>query len=80
MLSFYSVEGEYGPGHNSFYINENGDLMIAYHGETAIDQHLRCDGIRRVHFRKDGVPDFGMSAAEEFAEALSEIRTKLIIK
>lgn len=80
VLSFYSVEGEYGPGHNSFYINENGDLMIAYHGETAIDQHLRCDGIRRVHFRKGGVPDFGMSAAEEFSETLSEISTKLIIK
>ena len=80
VLSFYSVEGEYGPGHNSFYMNENGDLMIAYHGETAIDQHLRCDGIRRIHFRKDGEPDFGMSSEEEFSEALSEIRTKLIIK
>lgn len=80
VLSFYSVEGEYGPGHNSFYVNENGDLMIAYHGETAIDLHLRCDGIRRVHFRKGGVPDFGMSAEEDFSEALREITTKLIIK
>ena len=65
VLSFYSVEGEYGPGHNSFFEDEDGDLMIAYHGETGLDQNLRCDGIRRVHFRRDGFPEFGMSAGED---------------
>lgn len=28
VLSFYSVEGEYGPGHNSFFEDEDGDLMM----------------------------------------------------
>ena len=65
VLTFYSVEGEYGPGHNSFFINEEGELMIAYHAETELTGTLRCDGIRRVHFRKDGTPYFGMSAAED---------------
>ena len=55
IMSFYSVD-EFGPGHNSFFTDENGNLMIAYHAETAIDEHLRCDMIRRVFFKEDGTP------------------------
>lgn len=80
VLTFYSVEGEYGPGHNSFYRNEEGDLMIAYHGETALEEHLRCDGIRRVHFRVDGTPDFGLSAEEDLKEAMSEVSIAVTVK
>ena len=68
VLTFYSVRGEYGPGHNSFFANEEGELMIAYHAETGLDEMLRCDGIRRVHFRKDGEPYFQMSAEEDLGE------------
>ena len=68
VLTFYSVKDEYGPGHNSFFENEEGELMIAYHGETDITGSLRCDGIRRVHFRKDGTPYFQMSQAEDICE------------
>ena len=57
ILSFYSVD-EFGPGHNSFFTDENGDLMIAYHGETGIHEHLRCDMIRKVCFKEDGTPYF----------------------
>ena len=80
VLSFYSVEGEYGPGHNSFFEDEDGDLMIAYHGETGLDQSLRCDGIRRVHFRRDGFPELGMSAGEDFNQKLREVKMKVVIK
>ncbi len=69
VLTFYSVPGEYGPGHNAFFTNGDGELMISYHGETAIDERLRCDGIRRVHFRKDGTPYFQMSADEDVGDA-----------
>ena len=65
VLTFYSVDGEYGPGHNSFFVNEENELMIAYHAETGLEESLRCDGIRRVHFRKDGTPYFGMSSRED---------------
>ncbi len=64
VLTFRSVEGEYGPGHNSFF-EYGGDLMIAYHAETGLKETLRCDGIRRVHFRMDGTPCFGMSPSED---------------
>lgn len=74
VLTFHSVPGEYGPGHNSFYLNEAGEWMIAYHGETDIAGHLRCDGIRRVHFRQDGTPYFQMSAEEDLPEAARKVR------
>ena len=68
VLTFYSVKGEYGPGHNSFFVNEEGELMIAYHAETGLRETLRCDGIRRVHFHGDGEPYFEMSAEEDVGE------------
>lgn len=80
VLSFYSVEGEYGPGHNSFFYNEEGELMISYHAETSADSVLRCDGIRRVHFRKDGSPVFGMSYVEDVNEKICDVKMKVIIK
>jgi hypothetical protein len=30
---------------------------------------LRCDGIRRVHFRPDGTPYFGLAASEDLVQA-----------
>lgn len=80
VLNFYSVEGEYGPGHNAFFYNEEGELMISYHAETSPDSTLRCDGIRRVHFRKDGSPVFGMSFQEDFDERIGKVKTKVIVK
>jgi hypothetical protein len=50
--------------------------MIAYHGETDINSHLRCDGIRRVHFRKDNTPYFKMSQDEDLTDTDVIIRLK----
>ena len=80
VLTFYSVDGEYGPGHNSFFVEENGDLMIAYHGETDIKEHLRCDGIRRVHFRADGTPYFGMAVYEDLKEEFKNVKCNIVVK
>lgn len=80
VLTFYSVDGEYGPGHNSFFLDDNGDLMIAYHGETDIKENLRCDGIRRVHFRKDGAPYFGMAVFEDVNEQFRRIQSTIIVE
>ncbi|MCR4636409.1 MAG: family 43 glycosylhydrolase [Butyrivibrio sp.] len=57
ILTFYNVD-EFGPGHNSFFEDDNGNLMIAYHAERNIKEHLRCDMIRRVCFKTDGTPYF----------------------
>lgn len=42
----------------SFFKDDNGNLMIAYHAERNIKEHLRCDMIRRVCFKADGTPYF----------------------
>ena len=77
VLTFRSVEGEFGPGHNSFFVNDEGELMIAYHAETGFQEMLRCDGIRRVHFRANGEPYFQMSAGEDLRE--TEIRATVVV-
>lgn len=79
VLSFYSVKGEYGPGHNSFYTDEDGNLMITYHGETSLESDLRCDGIRRVHFDIQGEPVFDMSPERDLNPALTEVKLRVVV-
>lgn len=79
VLSFYSVKGEYGPGHNSFFTDEDGNLMIAYHGETSLESSLRCDGIRRVHFNIQGEPVFDLSAERDLNPALEEVSLQVMV-
>lgn len=79
VLSHYSVKGEFGPGHNSFFEDESGNLMIAYHGEESIDSHIRCVGIRRVHFNILNEPVFDMSAEEDLNPALVNVETEIRI-
>lgn len=76
-LSFYSVEGEYGPGHHSFYVDEDGELMIAYHAEDALDHTIRCDGIRRVHFDAEGRPRLDLSADDSLNPKLCRVKVKV---
>lgn len=80
VLSFYSVEGEYGPGHNSFFVDKDGSLRIAYHGETAIDGNLRCSGIRRIHFDLQGRPRFDLSAERDLDPALRQVRMNVRVR
>lgn len=56
-LSYYSLEGVYGPGHNSFCRDVDGTLLILYHGEEQLVKHgTRCSAMHRVHFNAKGVP------------------------
>ncbi|OHT21434.1 family 43 glycosylhydrolase [Edaphosphingomonas haloaromaticamans] len=59
--------GVYGPGHNSFTVDEEGRDILVYHGRDyeAIsgdplfdpNRHTR---IQRLYYRADGTPDFGI--------------------
>lgn len=80
VLSYYSVNGEYGPGHNTFYLDENNDLMIAYHAQESLKSNLRCTGIRRVHFNIRGVPVFDMSGGRDLNPKLSRVTTRVEVK
>lgn len=71
----------YGPGHNSFTVDEQGRDILVYHGRDyeAIqgdplfnpDRHTR---IQRLYYQADGTPDFGIPVGngplpERFASA-----------
>ena len=80
VLSFYSIDGLYGPGHNSFFTDAEGNLMIAYHGETAIDKTLRCDGMHRVHFNIEGRPVFDLAPERDLKPELRKVQMQVIVK
>jgi hypothetical protein len=57
----------YGPGHNSFTVDEQGHDLLVYHGrdyEKIVGDPLfdanRHTRIQRLYFRADGTPDFGV--------------------
>lgn len=77
VLSYYSVKGEYGPGHHSFFVDDQGELRIAYHAEDALHHTIRCDGIRRVHFDVEGRPRFDLSAEESLDPDLSQVEIQV---
>lgn len=59
--------GVYGPGHNSFTVDEQGHDLLVYHGrdyEQIVGDPLfdpnRHTRIQRLYFRADGTPDFGI--------------------
>jgi len=79
-LSYYSLQDRFGAGHNSFFRDAGGNLMIAYHAETAITEHLRCPGIHRVHFNIHGKPVFDLSSERDLDPRFANVRTLVSIK
>ena len=62
-----AATGVYGPGHNSFTVDEQGHDLLVYHGrdyERIVGDPLfdpnRHTRIQRLYFRADGTPDFGI--------------------
>lgn len=51
-LSAYSIAGIDGPGHCSFFKDDNGNTMIAYHCQL----EMRTSTFHKVHFDKTGFP------------------------
>lgn len=80
VLSYYSIDGIYGPGHNSFFQDYNGNIMIMYHGEVKIaKEDTRCTGMHRVHFNIDHEPVFDVAKERELNPLLSEVSIKVVI-
>lgn len=81
VMTYYSGD-EFGPGHNAFYLDEQGNLMITFHAEEdyILDGGLRCTGIRRVHFDIQGNPRFDMTAGRDLNAAFTNVQTIVIVK
>ena len=81
VLTSSDVPGEYGPGHNSFTVDEEGNPIFVYHArgeecynnqcawanEDPLVDPCRDARLKRVHFAADGTPILKMSYEEELA-------------
>lgn len=92
------VEGEYrgifGPGHNSFTVDENGNPVIIFHardwedeypGATGSDKYGLVDPgrhayVRPVIFNYEGFPVCNLTAEEYLAEHLRKVEIKIIVE
>lgn len=80
VLSYYSSDGVYGPGHNSFYRDYDGNTMIMYHGEEElVPCGTRCSAMHRVHFNQNGVPIFDLSGDRDLNITLADVVTEIIV-
>lgn len=79
LLSSASVEGEFGPGHNAYCIDEYGDIWNTYHARPGVDGP-RSSGLRRVHIGFDGEPVLDMTEDKDVAPAFKGVSITLKIK
>lgn len=79
VLSSADLEGMYGPGHNSFFRDKNGDTYIAWHGEATAYDSPRSTMIHRVHFRTDGEPVCNLVYERDVKEEYRRITVPLKI-
>ena len=73
VLCSASVEGIQGPGHNSFFRDEEGKLMIAYHAQEREKHFKRCTAFHRVHLSKGGFPLLNVAGERDVAEAFRRV-------
>ncbi|MCF0242922.1 MAG: glycosyl hydrolase, partial [Treponema sp.] len=78
MLHLMSVKNRLGPGHNSFFKDENGKLMIAYHAQEREKYNCRCSAYHRVHISKSGLPLLNVSDERDLPDCMQNV--KLVFK
>lgn len=79
LLTSRSVPGEYGPGHNSYVIDDDGTIWNAYHARLGIDGP-RSSGLRRVHFDIDGYPVLDLTEDKDLNQELANVSIDVILK
>ena len=79
LLTSRSVQGEYGPGHNSYVTDDNGDIWNTYHARAGIEAP-RSSGLRRVHFDIDGYPVLNLTEDKDLNQELAEVSIDVIVK
>lgn len=83
ILYARGVEGEAGPGHNSYTTDAAGNLVFVYHARP-VDANgvvgTRNTGLRTVHFDADGEPVLYMSGELELAKANEQVQMKVVVK
>lgn len=72
--------GQWGPGHNSFTHDEDGNLLVVYHAKDTPTTRERHTGIRRVHWASDGMPILDMKPDEEVAPGLRRVSVQVTVR
>lgn len=80
VLSSYCFTDRMGTGHNSFYRDEDGNIMIAYHAERPGEANHRCTAIHRVHLNKNGFPVLGLSPDCDLPENLRRVSVEVTLQ
>lgn len=81
VLSYYSISGIYGPGHNSFFRDVDGTTFIMYHGEEQLVKHgTRCSAMHRVHFNRQGKPVFDVAGDRDVHPELTECTIQVAVQ
>src|SRR5690625_6672543 len=69
---------EYGPGHNSFSVDEDGYDLIVYHARpykeikgNSLYDHNRHARIQRLFWNEDGTPFFGIPGEDRKSTRLN---------
>lgn len=94
VLQTSDLQGESGPGHNSFTSDDKGNTVIVYHARPAAHLEGNCGTycseslydpcrharIKRVYFSKDGTPVIRMKDNEWVDPGLSEVNCKITVE
>lgn len=81
------ADGQQGPGHNSFTVDELGNPVLCYHartqgepGDGGLDDPGRHARIKGMHFTLDGRPVLNMAAEEELLPELATLSLKVNVQ
>ncbi|MEV8181238.1 family 43 glycosylhydrolase [Specibacter sp. NPDC078692] len=85
VMSSSTITGLYGPGHNSFTLDDDGSTdMVVYHardyknivGDPLFDpnRHAR---LQRLYWKADGMPDFGIPVGEGIMPSRLQLASSL---
>ena len=78
ILSSESVQGEYGPGHSCFSVDEDGREIFVYHMKP--NGGTRSATVRRVHWGADGAPVLDMTADKELKQDYRTVKGTVTVK
>ena len=93
ILTSQDVPGEYGPGHNSFTVDADGNPVFVYHARSEecyqdacayaskdpLYDPCRQARVKNVHWSKDGLPILNTSADVELPEAAKTVTIQVTI-
>ena len=70
---------QYGPGHNAFTVDEDGNTVLVYHAKSS-ESSYRHTYLRTVHFSAEGIPQLDMTPNELVAPANATVTLTVTVE